>query len=148
MIDRRILDFIGEHHVLTVSCVSRTGEPWCANAFYVFDTEEEGFIITSEEKTRHAQLFLEHPLVAGSVVLETEEIGKIRGLQFTATVRRCEGGVFDRCRLKYLRRFPYAVFKRGEVWMLRAESLKYTDNRLGFGKKLHWSRENGTESAE
>ena len=148
MMDQRILDFIGEHHVLTVACVSQAAAPWCANAFYVFDTEEEGFIITSEEKTRHAQLFLENPLVAGSVVLETEEIGKICGLQFTATVRRCEGGVFDRCRLKYLRRFPYAVFKGGEVWMLRAETLKYTDNRLGFGKKLHWSRENGTESAE
>lgn len=141
MIDQRILDFIGEHHVLTVSCVSQAGEPWCANAFYVFDSEEEGFIITSEEKTRHAQLFLIRPLVAGSVVLETEEIGKIRGLQFTATVRRCEGGLFDRCRLKYLRRFPYALFKRGEVWILRAETLKYTDNRLGFGKKLYWERD-------
>ena len=140
MIDQRIQDFIREHHVLTVACVSPAGEPWCANAFYVFDSEEEGFIITSEEKTLHAQLFLENPLVAGSVVLETEEIGKIRGLQFTATVRRCDGGLFDRSRLSYLRRFPYAVFKRGEVWQLRLESLKYTDNRLGFGKKLHWER--------
>ena len=42
-IDRRILDFIGEHHVLTVACASQTGELWCANAFYVFDEKEEGF---------------------------------------------------------------------------------------------------------
>ena len=111
MIDQRILDFIGEHHVLTVACASKEGDLWCANAFYVFDEQEEGFIITSEEKTHHAQLFLENPEVTGSVVLETEEIGKIRGLQFTGTVRRCDGGLFDRCRLKYLRRFPYAVFK-------------------------------------
>ena len=150
MIDQRILDFIGEHHVLTVACVATgvsTGEaglpasaPWCANAFYVFDEREEGFIITSEEKTRHAQLFLQNPKVAGTVVLETEEVGKIRGLQFTAAVRRCDGGLFDRCRLLYLKRFPYAVFKGGEVWFLRLDTLKYTDNRLGFGKKLLWSR--------
>ena len=150
MIDQRIADFIGEHHVLTVACAatdvatgeagSPASEPWCANAFYVFDAEEEGFIITSEEKTRHAQLFLENPKVAGTVVLETEEVGKIRGLQFTGTVRRCDGGLFDRCRLKYLKRFPYAVFKGGEVWFIRLDSLKYTDNRLGFGKKLLWSR--------
>ena len=154
MIDQRILDFIGEHHVLTVACSamveatnastgtagSPASEPWCANAFYVFDAEEEGFIITSEEKTRHAQLFLENPKVAGTVVLETEEVGKIRGLQFTGTVSRCDGGLFDRCRLKYLKRFPYAVFKGGEVWFIRLDTLKYTDNRLGFGKKLLWRR--------
>lgn len=144
MIDQRILDFIGKHHVLTVACVTAEGgeaaEAWCANAFYVFDEREEGFIITSEEKTRHAQLFLQNPKVAGTVVLETEEVGKIRGLQFTAAVRRCDGGLFDRCRLLYLKRFPYAVFKGGEVWFLRLDTLKYTDNRLGFGKKLLWSR--------
>lgn len=146
MIDQRILDFIGEHHVLTVASVAfgdgatatSAAEPWCANAFYVFDPQEEAFIITSETKTRHAQLFLENPKVAGTVVLETEEIGKIRGLQFTGTVRRCDGGLFDRCRLLYLKRFPYAVFKGGEVWQISLDSLKYTDNRLGFGKKLHW----------
>lgn len=148
MIDQRILDFIGEHHVLTVASVAfgdggpatSAAEPWCANAFYVFDPQEEAFIITSEAKTRHAQLFLENPKVAGTVVLETEEIGKIRGLQFTGTVRRCDGGLFDRCRLLYLKRFPYAVFKGGEVWQISLDSLKYTDNRLGFGKKLHWQR--------
>ncbi|MCR5709587.1 MAG: pyridoxamine 5'-phosphate oxidase family protein [Bacteroidales bacterium] len=141
MIDQRILDFIGEHHVLTVACASPGGEPWCANAFYVFDAQEEGFIITSEAATLHARMFLENPRVAGSVVLETEEVGKIRGLQFTGTVRRCDGGLFDRCRLKYLRRFPYAVFKGGEVWLISVDRLKYTDNRLGFGKKLHWLRD-------
>ncbi len=148
MIDQRILDFIGEHHVLTVASVAlgdgasatSEAEPWCANAFYVFDQQEEAFIITSEAKTRHAQLFLENPKVAGTVVLETEEIGKIRGLQFTGAVRRCDGGLFDRCRLLYLKRFPYAVFKGGEVWQITLDSLKYTDNRLGFGKKLHWQR--------
>lgn len=143
MIDSRIKDFIEAHHVLTVACVSQSGAPWCANAFYVFDDQEAGFIITSEEKTLHAQHFLENPQVAGAVVLETEEVGKIRGLQFSGTVRRCGGGLFDRCRLKYLRRFPYAVLKGGEVWLLAVDRMKYTDNRLGFGKKLLWERESG-----
>ena len=145
MIDQRILDFIAEHHVLTVACASKEGDLWCANAFYVFDEQEKGYIITSEEKARHAQLFLENPKVTGSVVLETEEIGKIRGLQFSGTVRRCDGGLFDRCRLKYLKRFPYAVFKGGEVWLITLDRAKYTDNRLGFGKKLFYERatENG-----
>ena len=141
MIDQRILDFIAEHHVLTVACASREGELWCANAFYVFDPQETGFIITSEEKTLHARMFLDNPVVTGSVVLETEQVGKIQGLQFSGTVRRCDGGLFDRCRLLYLKRFPFAVFKGGEVWLLRPDRMKYTDNRLGFGKKLLWTRE-------
>ena len=141
MIDQRILDFIAEHHVLTVACASQEGELWCANAFYVFDEESAGFIITSEEKTQHARFFMENPHVTGTVVLETEEIGKIRGLQFAGTVRRCDGGLFDRCRLKYLKRFPYAVFKGGEVWFIELARMKYTDNRLGFGKKLLWTRQ-------
>lgn len=141
MIDQRILDFIDEHHVLTVACTANDGgAPWCANAFYVFDPQEEGFIITSEAKTLHARLFLENPRVAGTVVLETGEVGKIRGLQFTGTVRRCDGSLFDRCRLKYLARFPYAVFKGGEVWFIALDTIKFTDNRLGFGKKLYWQR--------
>ncbi|MBR1537911.1 MAG: pyridoxamine 5'-phosphate oxidase family protein [Bacteroidales bacterium] len=140
MIDQQILDFIAEHHVLTVACTTQDSGPWCANAFYVFDPQEEGFIITSEGKTRHAQMFLEDPRVAGTVVLETEEVGKIRGLQFSGTVHRCDGGLFDRCRLRYLKRFPYAVFKSGEVWLISLDLLKYTDNRLGFSKKLLWER--------
>ena len=147
MIDQRILDFIGEHHVLTVASASREAAPWCANAFYVFDPQEEAFIITSEEKTRHAQLFLDNPQVAGTVVLETEQVGKIQGLQFTGVVRRCDGGLFDRCRLLYLKRFPFAVFKGGEVWLIRLERLKLTDNRLGFGKKLLWQRDAGSSPA-
>ena len=148
MTDTLILDFIKEHHVLTVACLSRDGgEIWCANAFYVYDLEEDVFIITSGEETLHVRLFGENPSVAGSVVLETEEIGKIRGLQFSGKVRRCEGGLFDRSRLKYLKRFPYAVFKRGEVWEIVPDVMKYTDNRLGFGKKLYWRREKERESA-
>lgn len=140
MMDQRIIDFIGEHHVLTVACASRTGGLWCANAFYVFDEQAVAFIVTSEERTLHAQYFLENPAVTGSVVLEMETVGLIRGLQFAGTVRRCEGGLFDRCRLKYLKRFPYAVFKGGEVWLITLDRMKYTDNRLGFGKKLYWNR--------
>ena len=143
-IDHRILDFIGNHHVLTVACASREGSLWCANAFYVYDSQEAGFIITSEEKTRHAQLFLENPSVTGSVVLETEQVGKIQGLQFTGTVRRCDGGLFDRCRLLYLKHFPYAVFKGGEVWLISLDVIKYTDNRLGFGQKILWRRDPGS----
>lgn len=135
---------------------------WCASAFYVFDPDIPAFVITSEERTRHMQLALngvagqtestgEQPdsaggnpvqaipfLVAGTVALETEQVGMIRGIQFRAEVKKAGASLLDKHRLMYLKRFPYAVLKGGDLWILELTELKFTDNRLGFGKKLHW----------
>ncbi|MEP9306264.1 hypothetical protein ABKH70_26945, partial [Klebsiella pneumoniae] len=35
----------------------------------------------------------------------------------------------------------------GPVWELRSDEIKFTDNPLGFGKKLHWRRDAGAEQA-
>lgn len=140
MIDEKIVRFITSHHVMTVAAAAG-GDLWCANCFYAYLEDEESFVITSDTATRHGGLFLENPDVTGSVVLETEEIGKIQGLQFRAYASLSDGSLTDRYRLAYLRRFPYAVLKGGDVWVLRLTSLKFTDNRLGFGRKLLWNRE-------
>ncbi len=117
------------------------GEIWCANLFYVYDSESIGFIITSDEKTRHITLALSSSgVVAGSIVLETEEIGKIRGLQFKAEIKKVDNSISGKYRLKYLKRFPYAILNDSELWLLTIIEAKYTDNRFGFGKKLIWKR--------
>jgi len=41
----------------------------------------------------------------------------------------------------YLKRFPYAVATKLDLWVLEMEYVKMTDNRLGFGTKLEWRRE-------
>jgi hypothetical protein len=115
---------------------------WCANAFYVYIEEEDLLVITSDIKTRHIKVAAESardgnfPIVAGSVVLETETIGKIQGLQFTASLIKIEDS-FSNYRMQYLKRFPYAILKGGELWLLKFRELKFTDNRLGFGKKIN-----------
>jgi len=43
-------------------------------------------VFTTDIDTRHGQEFLKNPLVAGSVVLETMIIGKIRGIQFQGII--------------------------------------------------------------
>lgn len=136
----KIAEFLREHHVLTMA--SHNGsEIWCANAFYAYVEDEDALIITSEDHTKHITLAVssakdgELPLIAGSIVLETEVVGKIRGLQFTATLEKNEG-TFSKYRLLYLKRFPYAILKGGDLWVLRFKDLKFTDNRLGFGKKI------------
>ena len=48
--------------------------------------------------------------------------------------------LYDTLRKAYLKRFPYAAIAPLSLWVLKAHTLKHTDNTLGFGKKLLWNR--------
>ena len=137
MVDGRILKFFKKHHVLTIA-TTEDNEPWCANCFYVYLEEENALVFTTDLNTRHGQEFLKNSLVAGAVVLETMIIGKIRGIQFQGTVSEPEGELAARAKNAYLKRFPVAMLMDTHLWVVTLTNIKYTDNRLGFGKKLIW----------
>jgi uncharacterized protein YhbP (UPF0306 family) len=136
-IDQRIVKFLKRHHVLTLATATADGAPYCANAFYAYDAESNRLIFTSDDSTNHSQQMLSNHRVAASVVLETRIVGKVQGLQICGTAER--GDQTDR--KAYIRRFPYAA-AIGELhlWHIEPDLLKYTDNTLGFGKKLIWRR--------
>lgn len=135
----RLIKFIEEHHLLTLA-VSDESDIWCSHAFYVFIEEEAAFLITSEDHTRHILLAQRRDVIAGGIALETDKIGDIRGLQFKAVIDKCDDSFLGPYRMKYLKRFPYAILKGGDLWRLTITEAKFTDNRLGFGKKIKWSR--------
>jgi len=137
MIDKRIADFIKKHHVLTVA-TSVDHKPWCANCFYVFIEEEEVLVFTSDGETRHGSDFVKNPNIAGTIVLETSVIGKIQGVQFEGEVFEPVGSLASTAKKHYLKKFPFAVFMDTHLWIVKLTSIKMTDNRLGFGKKLLW----------
>lgn len=138
-IDSKIIEFIGEHHVLTLA-TSVGDEPWCANMFYAYMAEENLFVFTSDGETKHAADAAINSSVAGAVVLETTMVGKLQGLQFRGIMRRVEKGE-NRPKLAYLKRFPFAVAAKLNLWAIEPTYLKFTDNRLGFGKKLYWGNQ-------
>ncbi|MCU0362477.1 MAG: pyridoxamine 5'-phosphate oxidase family protein [Bacteroidales bacterium] len=138
MPDKRITRFFRKHHVLTIATCSGH-EPWCANCFYVYLEEENILVFTTDPSTRHGKEFLENNLVAGSVVLETFIVGRIRGIQFRGIVSEPEGDLLDRAKRAYLLRFPVAALMDTHLWIVKLTYIKMTDNRLGFGKKLVWS---------
>jgi len=137
MIDRRIVKFFKKHHVLTVA-TTVNDEPWCAHCFYVYLEDENILVFTTDLDTRHGKEFLKNPNIAGSVVLETMIIGKIRGIQFQGIVTKPEGEMADRAQKAYIKRFPIAMLMDTHLWIVRLTYIKFTDNRLGFGKKLEW----------
>ena len=137
MIDGRIIRFFKKHHVLTVA-TTVDSKPWCANCFYVYLEEENALVFTTDSETRHGREFKMNPDIAGSVVLETMIIGKIRGIQFTGIVSEPSGNILEKSRLAYLKRFPIASLMETRLWIVRLNYVKMTDNRFGFGKKLIW----------
>jgi uncharacterized protein len=137
MVDRRIVKFFRKHHVLTIA-TTIGNEPWCANCFYVYLEEENALVFTTDPETRHGKEFMNNLHVAGSVVLETKIIGKIRGIQFQGTVSEPLVEMAEKVKSAYLRRFPVAMLMDTHLWIVKLTFIKFTDNRLGFGKKLIW----------
>ncbi len=140
MVDDRIIRFFRKHHVLTIATTVEN-EPWCANCFYVYLKDENALVFTSDHDTRHGQEFLKNSLVAGSVVLETIVIGKIRGIQFQGTISEPGADMLRKAKNAYLMRFPVAALMDTTLWIVKLTHIKMTDNRMGFGKKLIWTHD-------
>jgi uncharacterized protein YhbP (UPF0306 family) len=139
MVDKRMVNFFKKHHVLTIATTAGN-EPWCASCFYVYLEKENTLVFTTDPGTRHGQEFLKNPAVAGTVALETMITGKIRGIQFTGIISEPEDDLAVRAKCAYLKRFPVAMLMDTHLWTVRLTYIKYTDNRLGFGKKLIWEK--------
>jgi uncharacterized protein len=139
MIDKRVIEFFRKHHVLTIA-TTVDNEPWCANCFYTYLEEDNALVFTTDADTRHGREFLKNPVVSGSVVLETMAVGKIQGIQFQGIVSEPSGELLSKAKWAYLKKFPPAVLMNTHLWVVELTLIKMTDNRLGFGKKLLWTR--------
>ena len=93
------------------------------------------FIIASDDKTNHIKNIQENPNFSGVIALETKEVGKIRGIQFRGTVQKAK----TKEKALYLKTYPYAIALNPTLWSLHVEYIKFTDNRLGFGKKKEFN---------
>ena len=131
----KVEQFLAKHHLLSLATSSQN-RPHSASLFYAYDEKLVSFIVASDTKTEHIQNILSNPNVSGTVALETDEVGKIQGIQFqakmqVATKEESTG---------YFKAFPYAKVMNPTLWLITVYTIKMTDNRLGFGKKLYWNR--------
>lgn len=134
MLEPKIEAFIAKHHLLSLA-TSINNQPYCASCFYAFEKEPASLIIaTDAKKTRHGKEALQNQHVAGVIALETNIVGKIQGVQFTGIFQEAN----EREKKAYLKRFPYALALNPTLWSIHITYLKFTDNTLGFGKKLEF----------
>ncbi|MBQ5452141.1 MAG: pyridoxamine 5'-phosphate oxidase family protein [Bacteroidales bacterium] len=140
-IDERILNLINEHHVLTLATAAGN-KPYCCNCYYVYDEAANIFVVKINENTRHGREINQNSSVAASIFLETDELGKIQGLQITAKAVYYTAKELDYVKGIYLKKYPYALAVKGDYLTLEPDFYKLTDNRFGIGKKLTWNRIN------
>lgn len=115
---------------------SHDNTPQACSLFYAYMSARTLFVVASDEKTEHMGNATINPQVAATIVLETKTVGKIEGLQIKAQMRRA-----DEAETKaYFETFPYARVMNPTLWAVVPHHMKLTDNRLGFGKKLIWTR--------
>ena len=132
----KITAFIQEHHVLTLATAVENEVSACS-LFYAFDVKSNAFVVASAEDTFHIQQIMQNPKVAGNILLETQEVGKIQGLQFRGVFKPLQN---LKLKALYFKNFPYATVMMPKLWQIEVDYFKLTDNRLGFGKKLIWQR--------
>ncbi len=116
MFDKKVENFLKKHHILTLS-VCCENEIWSATCFYAFDVNRISLLIACDKNTKHMQMALKNPNVSVCIALETKIIGKIQGLQINGKISETP-----------------------TIFEIKINFLKFTDNNLGFGKKIIWER--------
>jgi uncharacterized protein YhbP (UPF0306 family) len=139
MPDKRIIEFIKNHHLLTLA-TSKDNTPYCCNVFYVYNEKNNSLIFSSDIKTKHATDFIENPEVAGTIALETKDVEKIQGVQLLGRITEPKREEIDNATKQYLKEFPYAKKMKLYLWEMKLTLIKMTHNKLGFGKKLIWEK--------
>lgn len=140
--NEQIKKFILEQTCASICCADTTGKPYCFSCFYAFYVQNGFLYYKSSPDTRHSQIILQHPLVAGTILPNKLNKLHIRGLQFEGEVLPFTSSDAKEAASHYYNTYPLARAVGGEIWTIQINSIKYTDNSLGFGKKIAWQREN------
>ena len=122
-LDQQIIDFINEHHLLTLA-TSKGNTPYCCNVFYVYDVANNQLIFSSDTKTKHAKDFTLNPNVAGSIALETKEVAKIQGVQLLGKITELKGEDLRAAKKQYLQVFSYARLMEIHLWVMQLVFIK------------------------
>lgn len=131
---KKIESFILQHHVMSLATRDRDDLSVCS-LFYYYEAGENLFIVASSVDTNHIRHIQKNPNIAANIVLETDKVGEVKGLQLKGIFTKVDAMSL---KAKYFKKFPYALAMQPTLWQIRVNYFKLTDNSLGFGKKLIW----------
>ena len=138
--NERISEFISKQTCGTLACVDETGSTWCFSFFYSFDEENKLLFYKSSNDTRHSIIIHGNPKVSGTILPDKLNFMAIKGVQFEGVILSADDPLAAQASAHYHKKHPVALAMNGEVWTIRLDHVKFTDNTLGIGKKLNWVR--------
>jgi uncharacterized protein len=141
---KRIEDFLGTHHVMTLATTSFNG-PWAAPVFYASDRLDLYFV--SWRGSRHCGDFETGSPVAAAIHAECRDWRRVRGVQLEGEARRLSGKARTRAQELYGSKFPrlgdpvtappvVADALRKSTWYrLVPKRVRFIDNSRGLGHR-------------
>jgi len=141
-LDKPIIHYLEEQTCATVCCVDANGFPWCFSCFYAVDAKNNLLIFKSSAGSLHTQILNGNPIIAGTILPDKLNKLQIKGLQFNGKIIDENDPLFENAAKIYLKRHPVSLAISGNIYIIRLDQVKFTNNALGFGKKINWKREN------
>ncbi len=138
--DDRIIKFIREQTCASVCCADHPGNPYCFSCVYAYDSDEKLLYYKSSSNTRHSEILLLHPAAAGTILPDKLNMLHIKGIQFEGIVLPADHPLTKNATARYYQKHPLALTQPGSIWTIQLNTIKFTDNSLGFGKKITWNR--------
>jgi hypothetical protein len=138
---KHISEFIKKLGTANVCCSDDNNYPYCFSCYYTYNADKQLLYYKSSADTQHSLLLQKKPEVAGTILPEKQEVMSIKGIQFTGVLLDRKNILCADASRLYLMQYPFALAMPGEIYTIRLDKIKMTDNSLGFGKKLQWSRE-------
>lgn len=145
--NERINAYLEKHDCANVCCVDEQNYPYCFSCFYAYNGDEKLLYYKSSLHTQHAAIIIKNPNVAGTVLPGKLNWHQVKGLQFEGPVLPKGHPLTNNAAAIYYGKNPAALAMPGEIWAIRLNKVKLTDNSLGFGKKIHWERAAATAEA-
>jgi len=140
LINDSIAQFIEKQKTCSLCCIDESGKPYCFSCFYVFNHQQGLLYFKSSSKSKHSGLLPFHPHIAGTILPDKLNILIIKGIQFEGTILPANHFLTDEATKFYHKKNPAGLAVPGDIWIVKIDNIKMTDNTLGFGKKITWSR--------
>lgn len=141
---KRIENFLGKHHVMTLATASYNG-PWAAAVFYASERLDLYFV--SWNGSRHCADFETGGTVAAAIHAECDDWRRVRGVQLEGRARRLTGKERTLAQKLYRAKFPRlagaratppkvaSALAKSQWYRLVPKRLRFIDNTRGLGHR-------------
>jgi uncharacterized protein YhbP (UPF0306 family) len=141
ILSKKVLAFIQSQTVITL-CVCDNNIPYTAMCYYVYLPEENIIVFKSKPDTNHMNVALKNSLVAGAVRQDKLLSTNVVGVQLTGMLLSNNNNLLSIATRKYYMKYPFAVAISGDIWMIRPDAIKYTENKMGIMGKEEYQFNN------